>query len=65
MPPPGPKRNALLTRLRPILGMKQSRMRREIRDQQKLLPYANITLKQDVRRPCATTCWSARNASRA
>ncbi len=48
MPRPGPKRNELLTRLRPILGMKQSRMRREIRDQQKLLPYANITLKQDV-----------------
>jgi penicillin-binding protein 2 len=48
MPPPGPKRNELLTRLRPILGMKQSRVRREISDQQKLLPYANITLKQDV-----------------
>jgi penicillin-binding protein 2 len=48
LPPPGPRRNVLLTRLRPVLGMKQSRMRREIRDQQKLLPYANITLKQDV-----------------
>src|SRR5215210_2018667 len=48
MPPPGPKRNELLTGVRQILGMKQSRMRREIRDQQKLLPYANITLKQDV-----------------
>jgi penicillin-binding protein 2 len=48
LPPPGPKRNLLLTRLRPVLGLKQSRMRREIRDQQKLLPYANITLKQDV-----------------
>jgi penicillin-binding protein 2 len=48
LPPPGPQRNVLLTRLRPVLGMKQSRMRREIRDQQKLLPYANITLKQDV-----------------
>jgi len=48
IPPPGPKRNELLTRLRPLLGLPQSRMRREIRDQQKLLPYANITLKQDV-----------------
>jgi penicillin-binding protein 2 len=48
MPPPGPRRNELLTRLRPLLGLTQSRMRREIHDQQKLLPYANITLKQDV-----------------
>src|SRR3954452_2491524 len=48
VPPPGARRNELLTRLRPILGMKQSQMIREIRDQQKLLPYANITLKQDV-----------------
>jgi penicillin-binding protein 2 len=48
IPPAGPKRNLLLTRLRPVLGVKQSRMLREIREQQKLLPYANVTLKQDV-----------------
>jgi penicillin-binding protein 2 len=48
IPPPGPKRNVLLTRLRPLLGIPQSKMLREIREQQKLLPYANITLKQDV-----------------
>ncbi len=48
IPPPGPERNVLLTRLRTILGMKQSQMIREISQQQKRLPYANITLKQDV-----------------
>src|SRR3954468_15415847 len=48
IPPPGPGRNELLTRLRPLLGMKQSKLNREIREQQKLLPYANVTLKQDV-----------------
>jgi penicillin-binding protein 2 len=48
IPPRGPRRNRLLRRLQPVLGVSVGRMNREIHDQLKLLPYANVTLKQDV-----------------
>lgn len=48
IPPRGPARTALLRRLQPILGVSPRRMEREIEQQRKLLPYANVTLKQDV-----------------
>ena len=48
IPPRGPARNRLLRRLQPVIGVTPRRMQREIVDQQKLLPYANVTLKQDV-----------------
>jgi penicillin-binding protein 2 len=47
-PPRSPQRRALLLRLQGLLGLTPGRMEREIRRQHKLLPYANITLKQDV-----------------
>ncbi|HVE67664.1 MAG TPA: penicillin-binding protein 2 [Solirubrobacteraceae bacterium] len=48
IPPRGPARTALLRRLQPILRVSPRRMDREIDEQRKLLPYANVTLKQDV-----------------
>ncbi|MDQ4040116.1 MAG: penicillin-binding protein 2 [Actinomycetota bacterium] len=48
VPPPGPARDRLLRRLQPVLGVSPRRMAREIDEQRKLLPYANVTLKQDV-----------------
>jgi penicillin-binding protein 2 len=49
LPPPGtPQRRALFRRLQGVLGVTPAHMAKEIRDQHKLLPYANVTLKQDV-----------------
>jgi penicillin-binding protein 2 len=48
VPPRGPARTRLLHRLQPVVGLTPRRMEREIARQQKLLPYANVTLKQDV-----------------
>jgi penicillin-binding protein 2 len=48
LPPPGPRRDELLRRLQPVIGVSVPRMRREIVEQRKLLPYAAVTLKQDV-----------------
>ncbi len=48
VPPPGPVRERLLRRLQPVLGVSPRRMEKEIVEQRKLLPYANVTLKQDV-----------------
>ncbi|MDQ6914367.1 MAG: penicillin-binding protein 2 [Actinomycetota bacterium] len=47
-PPRSPQRRALMRRLQDILGQTPPRMEREIARQHKLLPYANVTLKQDV-----------------
>src|SRR3954469_9744344 len=47
-PPRTPQRRALFRRLQRVLGITPARMAKEIRDQHKLLPYANVTLKQDV-----------------
>jgi penicillin-binding protein 2 len=49
LPAPGsPQRRQLMRRLRGILGQTPARMEREIARQHRLLPYANVTLKQDV-----------------
>jgi penicillin-binding protein 2 len=42
------RRRALMLRLQRLLGITPARMEREIRRQHRLLPYANVTLKQDV-----------------
>jgi len=48
LPPPGPRRNALYKRLGTVVGMSPKRIRSEIKEQRKVLPYSNVTLKTDV-----------------
>jgi penicillin-binding protein 2 len=48
IPPRGPVRDRLLRALRPVVGVSPRRMEQEIAEQRTLLPYANVTLKQDV-----------------
>jgi penicillin-binding protein 2 len=43
-----PQRAALMRRLSRLLAMSPARMEREIAEQHRLLPYAAVTLKQDV-----------------
>jgi len=42
------ERRALYARLSPVIGVRVATIDREVREQSKLLPYANVTLKQDV-----------------
>jgi penicillin-binding protein 2 len=48
LPPKGPARDDLFRRLGQVIGMSPGAISTQIVDQQKLLPYANVTLKQDV-----------------
>ncbi|MDX6642946.1 MAG: penicillin-binding protein 2, partial [Solirubrobacteraceae bacterium] len=48
LPPDGPARDDLFRRLGQVIAMKPAAMKQEIKQQQSVLPYANVTLKQDV-----------------
>ncbi|MDX6669973.1 MAG: penicillin-binding protein 2 [Solirubrobacteraceae bacterium] len=48
VPPRGPRRTRLLRSLQRVIGVTPPKMEREIKAQRTLLPYANITLRQDV-----------------
>jgi penicillin-binding protein 2 len=48
LPPAGPERNALYRRLGKILGITPKKIRRQIKTQRAALPYADVTLKNDV-----------------
>jgi penicillin-binding protein 2 len=50
LPPTGPRRRALYRRLARVIGTSPTRLQREVARQHRLLPYATITLKQDVPR---------------
>jgi penicillin-binding protein 2 len=50
LPPAGPHRRALYRRLARVIGTSPIRLQREVARQHRLLPYATITLKQDVPR---------------
>jgi penicillin-binding protein 2 len=43
-----PARRVLMRRLRVLLGVTPAKMERDIRQQHRLLPYQDVTLKQDV-----------------
>jgi penicillin-binding protein 2 len=48
LPPPGPRRASLYRRLGRIIGLSPARIAREVVRQRRTLPYAMITVKQDV-----------------
>ena len=48
LPPPGPRRAALYRRLGRVIGLSPARIAREVVRQHTALPYAMITVKQDV-----------------
>jgi penicillin-binding protein 2 len=48
LPPRGPRRAELYRRLGRVLGMSPAKIAREVVEQRKALPYATITIKQDV-----------------
>src|SRR5919202_4818724 len=48
LPPPGPRRADLYRRLGRVVGMSPAKIAREVVRQRKVLPYATITVKQDV-----------------
>jgi len=48
LPPPGPRRAGLYRRLGRVIGLSPARVAREVVQQRKVLPYATITVKQDV-----------------
>lgn len=50
LPPSGPRRRALFRRLGSVVGMSPARIAREYAQQRRVLPYANVTIKQDVPR---------------
>jgi penicillin-binding protein 2 len=48
LPPPGEKRNDLYRRLGKVVGMTPKKIRAEIKEQRRQLPYSDVTLKADV-----------------
>ena len=48
LPPPGPRRASLYRRLGRVLGDPPSDIARDVAEQRKVLPYAHVTVKQDV-----------------
>ena len=50
LPPAGERRDALYRRLAPVIGSTPARIERQITEQRKRLPYANVTVKGDASR---------------
>jgi len=48
LPPPGRERTVLYRRLGRVLTMPPKKIRKEIKDQRAVLPYSDVTLKNDV-----------------
>ena len=48
LPPAGPARDALYRKLGGVVGVSAARIAHEVSVQHKLLPYADVTIKQDV-----------------
>ncbi|MFL5853489.1 MAG: hypothetical protein ACJ77G_13535, partial [Solirubrobacteraceae bacterium] len=48
LPGPGAERTALYRRLRNVLHLRPRRIRKDITEQRKALPYANVTIKSDA-----------------
>ena len=48
LPPAGERRQDLYRRLGDVVAMSPRRIAREVAEQRRLLPYANVTIKQDV-----------------
>jgi penicillin-binding protein 2 len=48
LPARGPERTALYRRLREVLHLRPRRIRKDITEQRRALPYANVTIKSDA-----------------